>query len=33
MRNPYGEGEWKGDWCDASIKWTEKTRKKHDILT
>jgi len=22
MRNPWGTGEWKGDWSDNSKKWT-----------
>ena len=22
LRNPQGTGEWKGDWCDGSEKWT-----------
>ena len=22
MRNPWGYGEWKGDWSDDSSKWT-----------
>lgn len=22
MRNPWGEFEWKGDWCDRSKNWS-----------
>ena len=34
LRNPWGHGEWNGDWCDSSPKWTEEIRDKlvnHDI--
>lgn len=27
MRNPWGQGEWKGDWSDGSTKWTEALKK------
>ncbi len=27
LRNPWGEGEWKGDWSDISPLWTSKLRK------
>ena len=26
LRNPFGEGEWNGDWCDDSPKWTEEAK-------
>lgn len=28
LRNPWGSGEWKGDWSDSSAKWTEELRQK-----
>ena len=28
MRNPWGQGEWKGDWSDASPKWTDELKSK-----
>ena len=30
MRNPWGNKEWKGDWCDESTVWTEDLFKKLD---
>ena len=27
MRNPWGEGEWKGDWSDYSDLWTPSIRQ------
>jgi hypothetical protein len=27
LRNPWGEGEWKGPWSDRSTLWTEALRK------
>lgn len=27
LRNPWGEGEWKGDWGDKSTKWTPELRQ------
>lgn len=27
LRNPWGCGEWQGDWSDKSTKWTEESRK------
>ena len=26
MRNPWGKGEWTGDWSDKSEYWTEELR-------
>ena len=28
IRNPWSEGEWKGDWSDSSPLWDEKTKKQ-----
>ena len=28
LRNPWGNGEWSGDWCDSSRKWTDDIRKQ-----
>lgn len=28
LRNPWGSGEWNGDWCDASPLWTEELRNQ-----
>ena len=28
LRNPWGEGEWKGDWSDDSYLWTPELRKQ-----
>lgn len=30
MRNPWGSGEWKGDWCDSSDLWTDELRDEVD---
>jgi len=30
LRNPWGEGEWEGDWGDNSDKWTQKMRQLCD---
>lgn len=27
LRNPWGEGEWKGDWSDESELWTDELRE------
>lgn len=24
LRNPWGKGEWRGDWSDDSYKWTAR---------
>lgn len=31
MRNPWGKGEWNGDWGDKSDKWTPKLKKQFNI--
>ena len=28
LRNPWGKGEWKGDWSDDSYKWTTKLKRE-----
>lgn len=28
LRNPWGQGEWKGNWSDSSNLWTPELRKK-----
>jgi Calpain family cysteine protease len=28
LRNPWGRGEWKGDWSDGSSKWTPALKKQ-----
>ncbi len=28
LRNPWGKGEWKGDWADNSPKWTPNLKKE-----
>lgn len=28
LRNPWGSGEWKGNWSDASDCWTNKIREQ-----
>lgn len=26
LRNPWGKGEWKGDWCDEDARWTPELK-------
>src|SRR5688500_10435161 len=28
IRNPWGEGEWAGKWCDGSKEWTDQIKKQ-----
>lgn len=28
LRNPWGSGEWKGDWSDSSPLWTDELRRE-----
>ena len=31
LRNPWGSGEWNGDWCDTSSLWTPSLKKKYGL--
>ncbi len=31
LRNPWGKGEWKGDWSDSSYKWTSDLKQQLEI--
>ena len=31
LRNPWGNGEYSGDWSDSSKKWTEELKKKYGL--
>ena len=32
LRNPWGNGEYSGDWSDSSKKWTEELKKKYGLI-
>ena len=32
LRNPWGNGEYSGDWSDSSKKWTEELKKKYGLV-
>ena len=32
LRNPWGKGEWKGDWSDESYKWTQQLKKELNFV-
>ena len=32
LRNPWGNGEYSGDWCDSSKKWTTELKKKYGVV-
>ena len=32
LRNPYGNGEFNGDWSDYSNKWTPELKKKYNLV-
>lgn len=32
LRNPWGKGEWKGDWSDNSPKWNEQLKKELKVV-
>lgn len=32
MRNPWGKGEWTGDWSDESDKWTDELREQLGVI-
>ena len=31
MRNPWGKGEWTGDWSDTSKKWNDSLRNRFKL--
>ena len=32
LRNPWGNGEYSGDWSDSSKKWTAELKKKYNLI-
>jgi hypothetical protein len=32
LRNPWGKGEWKGDWCDTSPKWSSQLKQDLKVV-
>lgn len=28
LRNPWGQGEWKGKWCDSDPAWTDALKRE-----
>ena len=32
LRNPWGKGEWTGEWSDKSEKWTQELRDRFNIV-
>ena len=32
MRNPWGDGEWNGDWSDNSKLWTPEFKKQLNLI-
>ena len=32
LRNPWGKGEWTGDWSDGSSKWTPELRQRYKVV-
>lgn len=33
LRNPWGSGEWNGDWSDNSTCWTDELKKQFNLTT
>lgn len=33
LRNPWGEGEWSGEWSDSSDKWTKQLKEECQVST
>ena len=32
LRNPWGKGEWSGDWSDGCYKWTPQLKKQLNFV-